>query len=119
MISEVFLREVDGKHQMIFYHKTDSAEAVLRYGFRDAERWCGLDNLFLRGVFVSDVPLACLDGETGSRVLKITLPNECDLSDYELIEEGKEYREWCVPSELINLLGQVEPWEGETELGTS
>ncbi|MFY9986595.1 MAG: hypothetical protein WAK31_17660 [Chthoniobacterales bacterium] len=28
------------------------------------------------------------------------------------------YREWCIPSELINLLGQVELPEGEAELGT-
>jgi hypothetical protein len=96
---------------MIFYHKTNTAEAVLRYGFRDAERLYGLENLVVRGVLVSDVPFACMEGVKGSQVLKITLPDEYDISDYELLEEGKHYREWCVPSELINILGQVELWE--------
>jgi hypothetical protein len=96
---------------MIFYHKTNAAEAVLRYGFRDAERLCGLEDFVLRGVLVSDVPLACMEGEKGNQVLKITFPDEYDISDYELLEEGKHYREWCVPSELINLLGQVDLWE--------
>jgi hypothetical protein len=95
---------------MIFYHKTNAAEAVLRYGFRDAVRLYGLENFVFRGVFISDVPVAC-KGEKGSQVLKITLPDESDISDYELLEEGKHYREWCVPSELINILGQVELWE--------
>jgi hypothetical protein len=96
---------------MIFYHKTNVADAILRYGFRDAERSNGSEGFVLRGVFISDVPFASLEGENGSQVLKITLPGECDLSDYELIvEEGKSYREWCVPSELLNLLGLVEPF---------
>jgi hypothetical protein len=95
---------------MIFYHKTNAAEAVLRYGFRDAEHLYGLENFVFRGVLVSDVSVAC-KGEKGSQVLKITFPDEYDISDYELIEEGKHYREWCVPSELVNLLGQVELWE--------
>ncbi|HXM05249.1 MAG TPA: hypothetical protein VN939_21730 [Chthoniobacterales bacterium] len=96
---------------MIFYHKTSDAEAVLRYGFRDAERFGGPERFVLRGVLVSDVPLACMEGEKGSQVLKITFPDEYDISEYELLEEGKRYREWCVPSELINILGQVELWE--------
>lgn len=93
---------------MIFYHKTNAAEVILRYGFRDAERLYGLENCVLRGVSISDVPLIGIEGEKGTQVLKITLPDECDISEYELIDEGKHYREWCVPSELINLLGQLE-----------
>jgi hypothetical protein len=96
---------------MIFYHKTNTAEAILRYGFRDTERLCGLENLVLSGVFISDVPDAYIPEKNGVQVLKITLPNECDISGYELTDKGKHYREWCVPSELINLLGQVDLWE--------
>jgi hypothetical protein len=95
---------------MIFYHQTDTAEAILRYGFRDQERF-RLGKLLLSGVFISDIPTAGGAGENGNQVLKITLPDGCDISDYELIEEGKHYREWCVPSELINLLGQVNLFE--------
>ncbi len=103
---------------MIFYHRTNAAKTILRYGFRDAERFRGFESPVLRGVFISDVPLACMEEEKGSQVLKITLPDDFDISDYELIEKSKHYREWCIPSELINLLGQVELPEGEAELGT-
>ena len=37
------------------------------------------------------------EGATGDGVLELTLPDDFDLDDYELIEEGKPYREWCVP----------------------
>jgi hypothetical protein len=35
-------------------------------------------------------------------VFEVTIPDDVDFDDYELIEEGKGYREWCVPSELLN-----------------
>ena len=29
------------------------------------------------------------------------------LADYEVIEDGKPYREWCAPAELVNRNGTV------------
>ena len=36
-----------------------------------------------------------------------TLPDALDISDYELIEDEKPYREWCVPAELIRREGKI------------
>jgi hypothetical protein len=35
-------------------------------------------------------------------VFGVTIPDDVDFDAYELIEEGKEYREWCVPAELLS-----------------
>jgi hypothetical protein len=92
---------------MIFYHCTDSASTILREGFRDAEGTYGLEEVTLRGVFISDQPLSIQEGAKGDQILEIILPSNCDLSDYELIEEGKPYREWHVPANVLNENGQV------------
>ena len=34
--------------------------------------------------------------------VRVDNPDDVDFDDYELIEEGKGYRAWCVPSELLN-----------------
>jgi hypothetical protein len=56
----------------------------------------------LTGVFVSNKILDVNEGATGDDVLELTLPDDFDLDYWELIEEGKPYREWCVPGELLN-----------------
>ena len=35
-------------------------------------------------------------------MFEVTIPDDVDFDDYELIEEGMPYREWCVPAELLN-----------------
>lgn len=42
------------------------------------------------------------DGAKGDKVLRVELPDDVDLGDFEVIEDGKPYREWCVPAALIN-----------------
>ena len=32
---------------------------------------------------------------------------ETDLADFELVEDAKPYREWCVPAELVNRVAVV------------
>jgi hypothetical protein len=101
---------------MIFYHRTDAAEAILREGFRDAEGSYMLIGTTLRGVFVSDKPLDSNEGAIGDQLLKIALPDDCcDLSYYELVEEEKPYREWCLPADVINRFGSVRLLSGEEE----
>ena len=58
--------------------------------------------MVLSGVFLSDVPLDINEGATGEDLIEVTLPEKVDLSGYELVEDGKPYREWCVPAELLN-----------------
>jgi hypothetical protein len=61
------------------------------------------------GVFLSDKPLDDNEGAGGDHVLEVTLPDDCcDLSYYELVEEGKPYREWCIPAEIINLPAAIQ-----------
>jgi hypothetical protein len=105
---------------IIFYHRTNAAEALLRDGFLDKNGLCGAYHAGIEGVFLSDVPLDCNDGAKGDQLLEIALPSLHDISDYELIEDGKPYREWCVPAEILNryartrLLKQEEENEAQT-----
>jgi hypothetical protein len=93
---------------MILYHRTHNTEAILRDGFRDEEGSYGLEDFTLRGVFLSDRPLDGNEGAGGDYLLEVTLPDDCcDLSYYELVEEGKPYREWCIPAEILNRSGTV------------
>lgn len=86
----------------IYYHCTDAAEAILREGFRDNEGSYMLVGFTLRGVFISDVPCDANQGAKGDQLLEIALPENVDLSYYELVEEGIGYREWCVPAAILN-----------------
>jgi hypothetical protein len=60
-------------------------------------------------VCFSNVPLDINEGAKGGHLLEITLRPDCDISAYELIEEGKPYREWCVPAKIINERMMIRP----------
>jgi hypothetical protein len=93
---------------MIFYHRTYNADAILRDGFRDKEDSYMLEDFTLRGVFLSDKPLDGNEGAAGNLLLEVNLPDDCcNLSYYELVEEGKPYRERCIPAEIINRYSAV------------
>jgi hypothetical protein len=47
------------------------------------------------------------EGATGNQVLRVEFPANVDLDNFELIEEHKPYREWCVPAALINTRATV------------
>jgi hypothetical protein len=83
------------------YHVTDTAEEILR-GFRDARDEYMVPGLSLPGVLLSDGPLTVNEGVRGDQVLEVVLPQGTALDDHELVEEGKPYREWCVPANLLN-----------------
>jgi hypothetical protein len=90
-------------------------EAILREGFRDGPPYPDL--LGISGVWLSNTALGCSEGAKGDVVLEVTVElSEEDLAVFELVEEGKTYREWCVPSGRLNgaavvsLAGDV--WEG-------
>ena len=100
-----------GNATMLFHRTSkEAATAILRDGFRDATGFY-LTEIELRGVFLSDRPLDSNEGagpEEDAVVLaiEITAPLQ-DLADFELVEEGKPYREWCIPAELIQRCGKV------------
>jgi hypothetical protein len=91
------------------FHVTtvDNAAAILRDGFVNG-RGEYMTSIELRGVFLSDRPLEDEGKITDPIVLAVTfdlLPSE--LADFELVEEGKPYREWCIPAELIRTKATV------------
>lgn len=90
-----------------YFHTTDAAERILGEGFRDGSGTYLMTTIVLTGVFIADMPVNVNEGAIGDQVLEVVLPDDTDLDDFELVEEGKPYREWCVPAELINRLGTV------------
>ena len=107
---------------MICYHTTDSAEAILRDGFRDATGSYMFAGTVHTGVWLGDSPMSLNEGAKGEQVHRVEFHNDADLAASEVIEEHKGYREWCVPAEIINtratvtLLSQEEVEELEDRL---
>ena len=53
------------------------------------------------GVWLSDRPLDANEGAHGDVLLAVEIPVD-DVLFYEWVEEGKPYREFLVPAELVN-----------------
>ena len=98
----------------VFYHRTSAAKEILTEGFRDREALYGVigANRTFRGVWLSDRPLDAADLIDGDTLLKIEIP-EKSLVDYEWVEEGKPFREWLVPAEIVNAFGPPTVCEDE------
>ena len=56
----------------------------------------------LTGVWLGDSPMDVNEGAAGNQVLRVEFGDDVDLDDFEVVEEHKPYREWCVPAALIN-----------------
>jgi hypothetical protein len=85
---------------MRLYHATtpENAAAILIYGFKNGEDF----SMGIKGVFLSSYPFNVNDGAERFRtVLNVKIPVNL-IADYEVIEDGKPYREWCVPAEIVN-----------------
>lgn len=89
---------------MKFFHRTNAAEAILSEGFRDATRNY-MTTEEHSGVFISNFPLDCNEGTKGDQLLLLEIP-ESEVLQYEWEEEGKPYREFCVPAEILNRNGK-------------
>lgn len=90
---------------MLLYHRTHTADDILRDGFRDAEDTYMTDVL-LRGVWLSAWPLDIQEGARGHQVLEVELPDARAIP-HELTEEGKTYREFLVPADVLNRHGRT------------
>ncbi len=94
---------------MRLYHGTTLADAeqVARNGFQDVNSNFGLysaasgEPVNTTGVFFSDLVLDENEGICSEAYFVLDIPNE-DLASYEWMEEGKGYREWCIPAALAN-----------------
>jgi hypothetical protein len=85
---------------MLLYHTTYNADAILAEGFKDGTGYYMTDRPW-SGVWLSDRPLDANEGAKGDTVLVIEMPEDEVLS-YEWVEEGKPYREFLVPADLVN-----------------
>jgi hypothetical protein len=75
----------------------------MRRGFRDATGSYGLVGMTLTGVFFADRPVDKNEGATSSEVvIVVDVPGGLAIGDFELIEELKGYREWCIPAAIVN-----------------
>ncbi len=97
---------------LVLYHRTTvkNANRILAHGFKDAtgtylteQEWSGVPPQKFTGVWLSDQLLDINEGVPGDVVFVVTLDlSEAELDQYEWVEEGKPYREWLVPAELVN-----------------
>ena len=84
------------------------AKQMLAEGFENLTNNFGLFNaatgepVNTTGVFFSDVVLDENEGVNSEAYLVLDIP-DAELTQYEWFEEGKGYREWCIPAELANL----------------
>jgi hypothetical protein len=88
---------------MRLFHRTYYADTIIRDGFRDGEGFYLTTHRY-RGVWLSNRPLDENEGAEGDIVLQVKIPEDV-VSEYEWIEEGKPYREFLVPAEIINRYG--------------
>ncbi len=97
------------------FHVTSetAANSILSEGFRDGRGGYmlmeaapgGLTDSSLSGVFVSNFPLGINEGcKDGGAILEIVLNATADEMFYkwEIVDEGKPYREFLIPAERLN-----------------
>ncbi len=60
-------------------------------------------NTTLKGVFLSSVPCEVSDGAADGPLLEVLMGmSEDDLRQFEIVEEMKGFREFCIPAEIVN-----------------
>jgi hypothetical protein len=92
------------KRPVVLYHRTDSesARSIMAGGFKDSTGKYGM-NIELTGVWLSNVPLDENEGASGDTLLRVAITmDQKNLDYYEVQEEGKPYREWCLPARVVN-----------------
>ena len=99
---------------MRLFHRTRraNAAAILREGFRNGRDSYMLDGVELEGVFFSDRPLGPNEGAFGDVVLAVDLElSEAEISQAELQESGKPYREFVLRAARVNRSGSAAVFE--------
>jgi hypothetical protein len=88
---------------IFFYHTTNVADEILRNKFQDTTKI--IDGTSFAGVWLAEKPV----GAKGDQILMIGFSGlgVIDFGNYEVVEEGKPYREWCIPAVEINKVAQI------------
>jgi hypothetical protein len=92
---------------VVLYHHTsiDNARAILCDGFRDSAGFF-LNTRTWTGVWFSSIPTSTEDGEV---VLTVKLDiDEQELARWEWSGEGRDYREWLIPADIVNRRGKIQ-----------
>ena len=91
----------------VYFHRTSTgnADRILTGGFENGAGGYLTRNEY-RGVWISTVPLDINDGLDGDTLLTIEI-SETEVAPFEWREAEKRYREFLVPSEILNRHGKV------------
>jgi len=103
---------------LVFYHRTsdEGVAAILENGFKDSEGFYGM-GIELKGVWISNRPLDINEGTAPGPLLRIMLRTvEAQLEEFEVINDGATYREWCLPAALLNSKATAEVIDDEDDL---
>jgi hypothetical protein len=89
---------------MKLFHRTraKNAASILKHGFRNTTG-SYMMNIVVTGVWVSDEILdeQASAGEDAILQIEVKVSNK-NLDFYEVKEDGKPYREWCIPAGILN-----------------
>jgi hypothetical protein len=93
------------------FHRTAAADKILSDGFRNGSGRYLTDEQH-EGVWLADRTLDEDPGAGAYTVLAVEVP-ESVVSDYEWVEDGKSYREFLVPADLLNQFGPPIVYEAD------
>jgi cyanophycinase len=85
------------------YHRTASAEEILRKGFLDSLENGSRDGAW-EGSWFADEPLSTSDGADGDTFLVLDVPTSA-VEPFEWMDTDKPYREFVLPRDVANNLG--------------
>jgi hypothetical protein len=90
--------------KLISYHRTtaEDARSIIKGGFRNCTGYF-LNNRVWTGVWLSSIPVDSEHDAEGDALLMVKLEiDERELARWEWAGEGRTYREWLIPANLID-----------------
>lgn len=90
--------------RFIFYHRTNAhnARAIIESGFRNSTGHF-LNNRIWTGAWLSSIPVDSEQGAADDALLLVKLDiDDRELARWEWAAEGRTYREWLIPANIIN-----------------
>jgi hypothetical protein len=104
MASQVRKKIMKQNGRFIFYHRTNAhnAHAIIESGFRNSTGHF-LNNRIWTGAWLSSIPVDSEHGAEGDALLMVKLEiDDRELARWEWAAEGRTYREWLIPANIIN-----------------
>ena len=94
--------------RFIFYHRTnaDNARGIIDSGFKNSSGYF-MNNRIWTGVWLSSIPVESEASADALLMVKLEIDGR-ELSRWEWSGEGRSYREWLLPANIINRCATVE-----------